>query len=157
MNKLFRSKKGNEAYVITQKTYFYMILMVIIFATFFTTIYFVNKNYSTRITIEDSIKADFALARVTNVCFAYVNPQTSQVEQNVLDHRKLTNENLRNCFISEKEDAFEISIVPIIKGDFQRKDLKIGNSHISRKGFTRYTLVKLDNGEIKPGLIAYVE
>ena len=158
MRSMMDDRKGDahEGFLSTNKFFMYIIWTVFVGLLIVVFIMLVVRNYDSKTAIDESIDADFILARVTNTCFAYEDPQTGQIRQNFIDIKKVTDTNLQSCFNSQYPQSFEIAIKPINEKDFTKKTAKIGSTFTSQKAFARYTLVALENGEIKPGMIYYL-
>lgn len=154
MKKMNNKGSGFFGYENTNKTFYYIILLV--FVGIAMTIYVVAllSNYNSSVTLEDSVEADFTLSRLTNVCFAYED-STGRINQNIIDIMKVNSANLETCFLSDFPPSFNVDLEPIEIQAFPLKHASIGGTGYSDVSFRRYVLVKTENGELLPGLITY--
>ncbi|MBN1175297.1 hypothetical protein JXA48_01500 [Candidatus Woesearchaeota archaeon] len=157
MKKLLKNKRGDdhEGFLSTNKFFFYVIWVLFVGALITAFVILVVRNMDSKTEVHDSIDADFKLARATNICFAYEDPQTNMIKQNVIDLRKVTNENLDACFKSNYPQAFTITVKPVIEGDFPKTTALIGNPFVSKIAYARYVIVAKDDGTMKPGMIYF--
>lgn len=158
MKKLFKNKRGDdhEGFLSTNKFFFYVIWILFIGFVMAAFVILVVRNMDSKTEVRDSIDADFSLARVTNVCFSYEDPQTDMIRQNVIDLLKVNDENLESCFQSNYPQAFEIVVKPINERDFPKTSAKIGNPFVSEVAYARYALVAVNEDTIKPGMIYFI-
>lgn len=158
MKKLLKNKRGDdhEGFLSTNKFFFYMVWVIFIGFVISAFVILVVRGMDSKTEIHNSIDADFSLARATNVCFAYEDPQTKNIRQNIIDFNKFNDQNLESCFKSEYPQSFEIILKPVNEEDFIRKSIKMGNPYTSDIAYARYTLVALNDEEIKPGMIYFI-
>jgi len=156
MRSLIKDKKGLDGFVSTNKSFMYILLTIVVglLITIFAVL--IVRNIGSRTSIDDSIEADFALARITNVCFTHEDSLSGNLKQNNVDLIKVTNAKLSTCFKSQFTQPMTVVVEPIYENDFLKTTAKIGNKHTSTIGFARYVLVTLTNGDVKPGIIYYI-
>lgn len=156
MKKLFENKKGDiSAFLLPQKVFFYILLIIFFGIVIIGTVIVITDLYKSKILLKDTVESDFALSRLTNVCFAYRDENTAQFELNVLDETKLTETYLKSCFKSDKPTSFGVTIKPINSGDFKTLDLNLGKTKAADYKFSKYTLVRLKSGKTVPATIFY--
>lgn len=157
MKKLFRNKKGSDqlGFESTNKVFFYITLLIFVGILIPAFIFLIINNYQSEISVEEEILADFRISRVTNICFAYIDPITNQIKQNYIDLSKVDDRQLNSCFVDENKGYFKIEIKPVFEGDFENKMAKLKELTYSDTSFKRYVLAVKENGEVKPAWLYY--
>ena len=156
MDKLFRSKKGDEAdnLVFGQKFWFYFFSLVLIGVLIFAFVGITNAYIQSFVPVSEDLQTDLLIARVTNMCFVYEEPQTQIKRANILDESKLTQQKLEHCFTSMGLQPNIRIEVKLMEGETYTEivNLRLGEGAIDTTHH-RYTLLHTQNGELLPALL----
>ena len=138
------NKKGDASSKVIYYIAFLMLFGFVSLAFSTTTKNFIEEKYP----LPSDLDIVITSANIVNNCFAYVDEQTQQTMQNVLDEEKITDQNLKNCF--QTSQYYENIKVTIKSKQFVTKVVKTTDFKPSETYNVLCSMKLIESGEIVP-------